>query len=314
MNFPACTRPTMLFFGVTTGQSSSNRIFPRWAACLGLGECELRGMDFRLHDDPQRYREAVDFLKNDPLALGALVTTHKMDLYAACQDQLDVVEPLSASMGEVSSLCKRDGKLHARAVDPWTAGDSLAAFLPPGHWTGSGAEVLILGAGGSAISLAWHLCRAEHGTNRPGRIHAANRSLPRLEHLRRLHAGWRSGVELVCHHVAHPELADALVHRLPPHSLVVNATGLGKDAPGSPLTNAARFPQQGFAWDFNYRGSLVFLEQARAQQQARQLHLEDGWVFFLHGWTQVIGDVFGVAIPGRGPVFEELSRLALENR
>ncbi len=309
-----CTRPTMFFIGVTTGRSSINRVFPRWAEVLGLGDCELRGLDFPLHAEPAAYREAVAYIKNDPLAQGALVTTHKMDLFAACRDQFDVLDPLSAEMGEVSSLYKRGGQFHARAVDPYTAGSSLAAFLPENHWRGTGAEVLILGAGGSAIALAWQLCRAEHGPNRPRCIHVANRSTPRLEHLRALHAGWNSGVELRCHHVPRAEAADALSAALPPGSMVVNATGLGKDAPGSPLTDAVQFPERGVVWEFNYRGDLIFLDQSRAQQAQKSLTIEDGWVFFLHGWTRVIADVFNVEIPASGARFEELSRLAAECR
>lgn len=314
MSYTPSTRPAMFFIGVTTGKSSINKVFPRWAGPLGLGDCELRGMDFPMHDDPARYREAVDFIKNDPLTRGALVTTHKMDLLAACRDQFDQLDPLSASMGEVSSLYKRDGKLHGRAVDPWTVGDSLEAFLPQDHWRQTGAEALILGAGGSAIALAWHLCRTGHGADRPSRLHVANRSLPRLEHLRDLHASWHSGIELICHHVPRPELADAVTAALPPGSLVVNATGLGKDAPGSPLTDAVRFPEKCFVWEFNYRGDLVFLDQARAQEHSRHLQIEDGWVYFLHGWTRVIGDVFDVEIPKSGPVFDQLADIAAASR
>src|SRR5689334_15978217 len=124
MNYTPTTRPTMFFIGVTTGKSSINKVFPGWAGRLGLGECELRGMDFLIHDQPGRYREAVEAIKRDPLARGALVTTHKIDLCAACRDQFDALEPLSGIMGEVSSLYKREGKLHARAVDPWTVGSA----------------------------------------------------------------------------------------------------------------------------------------------------------------------------------------------
>jgi shikimate 5-dehydrogenase len=314
MTYAPSTKPSMFFIGVTTGKSSINRIFPRWAEQLGLGDCELRGMDFRLHDEPARYREAVDFIKHDSLTRGALVTTHKIDLCAACRDQFDVLDPLSAAMGELSSIYKRDGRLHGRAVDPWTVGLSLDAFLPANHWRDMGAEALILGAGGSAMALAWHLSRAEHGPNRPARIHVANRSTPRLEHLRELHASWNSGVPLDCHHVPQPERADALLPQLPAGSLVVNATGLGKDAPGSPLTNRAVFPERALVWEFNYRGDLVFLEQARTQEKSRSLHVEDGWVYFLHGWTRVISDVFAADIPTSGPVFDELSRIAAATR
>lgn len=314
MSYQPSTKPSMFFIGVTTAASSINKIFPRWAEALDLGDCQLRGMDFRLHDEPARYRAAVEFIKSDPLTLGALVTTHKIDLCAACRDQFDVLDPLSASMGELSSIYKRDGRLHGRAVDPWTVGLSLDAFLPAGHWTRTGAEVIILGAGGSAMALTWHLSKPEHGANRPSRIHVANRSTPRLEHLRALHESWDTGVPLECHHVPDPALTDAIVAALPPGSLIVNATGLGKDAPGSPLTDAVKFPQNAIVWEFNYRGDLVFLDQARAQQQEQQLQIEDGWVYFLHGWTRVIADVFNVDIPSSGPLFDELSRIAASSR
>jgi len=306
------TKPSMFFIGVTTAKSSINKVFPRWAEHLGLGDCELRGMDFPLHAEPARYREVVEFIKNDPLTRGALVTTHKIDLCAASRDQFDALDSLSASMGELSSIYKRDGRLHGRAVDPWTVGLSLDAFLPANHWRDTGAEAVILGAGGSAMALAWHLSKTAHGTNCPTRIHVANRSTPRLEHLRGLHASWQSAVPLVTHHVPNPELADAILSNLPLGSLVVNATGLGKDAPGSPLTDDALFPERGLVWEFNYRGELVFLDQAQAQKASRNLQIEDGWVYFLHGWTRVISDVFAVDIPSHGPVFNELSRIAEE--
>ena len=116
------------------------------------------------------------------------------------------------------------------------------------------------------------------------------------------------------YHTPRPEDNDALVSRLPPHSLVMNATGLGKDGPGSPLTAAARFPEQGFAWDFNYRGNLVFLEQARAQAAARSLVVEDGWIYFIHGWTRVMAEVLHLDIPSSGPVLDELSQIAAAAR
>ena len=89
-----------------------------------------------------------------------------------------------------------------------------------------------------------------------------------------------------------------------------NTRCLGKDAPGSPLTGAERFPENGIAWDFNYRGDLLFLRQARAHAAARRLRVEDGWVYFIHGWTRVIAEVFHCDIPSEGPEFETLSRLA----
>jgi shikimate 5-dehydrogenase len=304
----------MYFIGVTTHTSSIMRVFPRWAEHLGLGEVVLRGMNFRWHDEPQNYRKAVAFIKQDPLSLGALVTTHKIDLLSACRDQFDRLDDFATLMGEISSISKDGGRLVGHAKDPITSGLALEAFLPENHWQRAGAEALVLGAGGSAIAVTWYMLQKKHGRNRPSRIVVTNRSLPRLEEIRRLHERIGADVPTEYVHTPQPEMADAILGRLVPGSLVINATGLGKDAPGSPLTDAAQWPERGIAWDFNYRGDLVFLQQARAQQKAKNLQIEDGWVYFLHGWTRVIAEVFHVEIPTGGPRFEEISRIAASVR
>ena len=95
---------------------------------------------------------------------------------------------------------------------------------------------------------------------------------------------------------------------------MVNATGLGKDAPGSPITDGAQFPDGGFVWDFNYRGDLLFLDQASLQKQKRSLTLVDGWDYFVIGWTQVIADIFDLEIPTKGYLYDILSQQAKERR
>jgi shikimate 5-dehydrogenase len=74
--------------------------------------------------------------------------------------------------------------------------------------------------------------------------------------------------------------------------MVINATGMGKDRPGSPITDDGVFPERGLAWELNYRGELDFLHQAERQASSRNLTVEDGWVYFLHGWSQVVAEVF----------------------
>ncbi|MDQ1529923.1 MAG: hypothetical protein QOE37_28, partial [Microbacteriaceae bacterium] len=46
-------RPTLYFIGVTTGQSSIQRVFPLWARELGLTDAVLQGIDLPLHADPE---------------------------------------------------------------------------------------------------------------------------------------------------------------------------------------------------------------------------------------------------------------------
>ena len=311
MTLAPASAPTLYFFGVTTAKSSIMKVFPAWARHLGLAGAVIEGVDLPLHAPAAEYRSAVQFLKNDPLSLGALVTTHKIDLYHACHDQFDEIDSYARFMGETSCLSKRDGRLVCHAKDPISSGLALDGFLPDRHFERTGAELLSMGAGGSTIALTWRLMQRSRGTDRPARIVVSNRSPARLEEIRRIHAELASGVST--EYVLSPTSRDndAVLSGLRPGSLVINATGLGKDAPGSPLTNAARFPDHAIVWDLNYRGELVFLNQAREQSQERSLQIEDGWTYFLHGWTQVIAEVFHISIPVRGPEFDALSEIAL---
>jgi shikimate 5-dehydrogenase len=305
------TRPTLYFIGVSTGQSSIMRVFPAWATHLGL-DAEIKGIDFPLHAEPDAYRAAVAFIRDDPWSMGALVTTHKIDLFKACHDLFDVIDPHAAFMDETSCISKRGGKLICHAKDPISSGLSLDGFLPPDHFARTGAEVFSMGAGGSTIALTWHLMRRERGLNVPSRIIVSNRSQARLDEIARIHAQVPTGARL--DYVPAPDARnnDAVVARLKPGSLVINATGLGKDAPGSPLTEAVQFPEAAIVWDLNYRGDLIFLDEARAQERAKHLQIEDGWTYFIHGWTQVIAEVFHIAIPTSGPDFDALARIASE--
>jgi shikimate 5-dehydrogenase len=312
--YPAAEKRTMYFIGVTTHRSSIMKVFPRWADFLSLGDVAMQGMNFPWHDEPMNYRRAVEFIKRDPLSCGALVTTHKLDLLRACRDQFDRLDEFAELMGEVSGISKDRGQLVGHAKDPITSGLALEAFLPGKHWERTGAEALVLGAGGSAIAVTWYMLRKQHGRNRPSRIVVTNRSIPRLDEIRDFHQRIGADIPLEYHHTPQPTATDAIIATLKPGSLIINATGLGKDAPGSPLTDQAAWPDRGLAWDFNYRGELLFLEQARAQSPAKNLRVEDGWIYFVHGWTRVIAEVFHIDIPTSGPVFDELARIAADAR
>ncbi len=310
--FQPATRPTLYFIGVTTAKSSIMSVFPAWAEYLGLKDAAIKGIDFALHDDPAAYRAAVDFIRHDPLSLGALVTTHKIDLFNACKDMFEEIDPHGRLMDETSCISKRAGHLICHAKDPISSGLAIDGFLGADYFARTGADLFSMGAGGSTIAFTWHLMRRSRGDNVPGRIVVADRDPHRLEDIRRIHAEIDSAVPVEYVLSERLEDNDAVLSGLKPGSLIVNATGLGKDAPGSPLSAAAVFPESAVVWDLNYRGDLVFLDQARAQQQARNLRIEGGWTYFLHGWTQVIAEVFDIDIPTSGPVFERISDIAKE--
>lgn len=317
MNFfshARATGPTLHFIGVSTAGSMIMRIFPSWMGHLGLQGCEIRGVDLALHDRPDRYREVVEFIKQDPLSYGALVTTHKIDLVTACRHLFDELDDFASLLGEVSCIWKDKGRLLGGAKDPITSGQALERFLPDGHWEKTKGDAFIMGAGGSSLALISYLSRPDHDRNRPPRIFVSNRSQARLDAARRIHEKTRVEVPIEYLLTPEPEDNDRVIRELAPHSLIVNATGLGKDAPGSPITDAAVFPDHAFAWDFNYRGNLVFLRQAQAQADRSRLMIADGWHYFIYGWTGVIAEVFHRPIASAGPEFEALCRIAEEKR
>ena len=300
------------FVGVTTGGSAIMRVFPAWAEHLGLGDVVIAGHDLPIHAEPERYRELVLAMKSDPLEVGGLVTTHKIDLYQACRDLFDYVDPYAELCGETSCLSKRDGLFRAHAKDPISSGRSLDEFVPEGHWAGTGGEALLFGAGGSNLAITLHLLTVRPPDDRPRRLVVVNRSAGRLASMRAVHERLDAGVPVAYVENADPHKNDHLVAGLPAGSLVVNGTGMGKDIPGSPITDAATFPERGLVWELNYRGELDFLRQARRQEQARDLTVEDGWRYFIHGWTAAIEEVFEVEIGGA--TLDELAVLALSQR
>ena len=303
---PPALRPTMYFIGVTTGASSIMKVFPAWARHLGI-DADITGIDLPLDAEPAVYRDVVSFIKDDPLSRGALVTTHKLNLFKAARDLFDEVGDAAALLDEVSSIAKRGPRLRGQAMDPITSGLSLEAVVPEGYWA-DGGELLLLGAGGSSLALTLYPHqRQQRGGDVPDRIVVTNRRPHRLDEMRAIHDGLASALKIDYVHSPAPADNDRRLADLPPDSVVVNATGLGKDRPGSPLTDAAVFPPGAIAWDFNYRGDLVFLDQARAQRGVR---VEDGWVYFIHGWTRVISDVFDIEIPTAGPEFDQLADIA----
>ena len=308
LSLAAPTAPTFYFIGVTTGRSSSRAMFPLWMEALGRPDVRLEGIDMEIHAAPERYRGVVAHIKREPMALGALVTTHKIDLLEAARDLFDELGPFARLTNEVSSIARDGGNLVGRATDPVAGGLSLDAILGQNYFARTGGHVLLLGAGGSAVALSLHLIQKPRPADRPRRIVVVNRSAGRLERLRLMAAQFNSDIQFEYIQNIIPQRNDRIMATLPPGSLVINATGMGKDTPGSPLTGEAPFPQNGVAWELNYRGDLDFLQQARAQQAAQTLTVADGWDYFVHGWSQVISHVLHVQIDP--PLFTHLSQLA----
>jgi len=289
-NYPVVKKsvPTFYFIGVTTGKSSIMKVFLLWMKVLGREEVVIEGIDCKIHDDPEVYRKAVAQIKYDPLSLGALVTSHKIDLLTAARDMFDYLDPYAMITDEVSCISKLDGRLEGHAKDPITSGASLDAIIEKNYFAKTHGEVLCFGAGGSAIATLLHLINKKDKGDRPKKFTFVNRSQGRLDHAKEMVGGLKTDIEIeyICN--SNPLINDKIMEKFPPYSIIINATGMGKDTPGSPITWEGKFPMNIVAWEFNYRGELDFLHQSLAQVESRKVKVEDGWVYFVHGWTQVV--------------------------
>lgn len=299
----------MYFLGVTTTRSLSVRLFPEWAEILGLRNAKLVGIDLPVDTAADRYRQVVYQMKMNPMVRGALVTTHKLNLLRAAEDFFDELTYDAALCREVSSIYKRNGKLIGHTVDPTTSGQAMKRFIPDDHWSRHRANLLCLGAGGAAVALVCFFCTRAAADWRPRRILLVDCNQAKLDNIRYLLEKFPSSeIDFELIHNPDQGMNDRLMAALPPHSAVINATGMGKDRRGSPITDSGVFPESGIVWELNYRGELNFLHQARAQAKDRNLLVEDGWYFFLLGWSAIVGDVFDLSMDAQ--TFERLCTAA----
>jgi shikimate dehydrogenase len=301
-------QPTFYFIGVTTAKSSIMKVFPPWTKEFDRSEVVIEGVDLKLHDSVEAYQQAVAQIKYDLNSLGALVTAHKISIYEAAHDLFEYFDPYSQICGEVSSISKRDGKLEGHAKDPISSGLSLDAILGDDYFDHTGGEVLSFGPGGSTTAIALHLINKAKKKDRPPRFVVVGRSERSIGRLERTLASQET--DIVFEYILNddPQRNDAIMEQMPPASIIINATGMGKDLPGSPITDRGVFPENSIAWELNYRGELGFLHQASAQSETRKVRVEDGWLYFLHGWTQVIAQVYHQEIADE--LFDRLAAIA----
>lgn len=291
------------FVGVTTAGSTIRRLFPLWAEHLGI-DASIEGYDLPLTASREAYRQCVAAIRDDPRVRGALVTTHKTWILEHAADQFDVIDDHARQCREVSCISKRDGLLLGSAKDPITSRLAFERMIGADYWSGEpDAEVLCIGAGGAGLAISSMFASRPNG---PARVLVTDRDPARIAEVNRVAEEMEVPIE--ARTVSSQADSDDLLESLAPASLVVNATGMGKDLPGAPITAAARFPERALVWELNYRGDLDFLKIAAAQAPDRDLRLFDGWVYFLYGWAAVIADVFGFDLTDE--VFDGLADVA----
>ena len=282
------------FIGVTTKQSAMVQILPLWSEALNI-KLALIGVDLALDASSSQYCEAVARIKDDPDAIGSVVTTHKMKVFEHAFSLFDKFDSLAEVTKEVCSITRRAGVLEGLAgTDCLSTTHGLSDILGIKYWQSHTSDVVCFGAGGVARSIALSLLcdfQTESPFSNlkeylPKRLVFVDINLAQLQSIKDLMAPFSNRVQIEYLHQNDATANDQLVADASEHSLIINATGMGKDRPGSPLSHHVVFPEHSIAWDLNYRGERLFLKQAQLQKQTRRLAIHDGWLCFMHGWTQ----------------------------
>jgi shikimate 5-dehydrogenase len=283
-------RRRLWFVGVSTSGSRAIGLFPRWCAALGI-EAELVPVDLPLGAPAEAYRRLVANLGADQEAVGAVVTTHKVALFEAAAERFASRDRSVDLFEEIACVTAGDGGLSANTIDPRSVARALTEMLPR---TVDEASALVLGAGGAGTAVAAALLMDQTA---PWTVTLTDAVDGRLARAERILSGLSVRNRAVLVRASGSEDNDGALAEAPPGSLVVNATGMGKDVPGSPVSGSVSFPEHGLVWDLNYRGELLFLDQARAQAGHRGLRVEDGGRLFVHGWADGLGQIFGRKVP-----------------
>ena len=279
------------FIGVTTGQSMIMRLFPILAEVLGIQGTRMYGVDLPPGVEGQKIRETVQELRANSDDLGALVTTHKLAVWEEASDLFVKVDEHATRLQEISCISKdKYGKLIGHAKDPITSGKAMESIMGKDHWQAHPkAEAMVLGCGGAGTAIIEQLLYGEEG-NVPQKITGLEHNRGRLKKVR---TDFSNIKKLILEESeSSGETAAGIMSRLPPNSLIVNATGMGKDLPGSPVPESIDFPEQAIVWELNYRGNLEFYRHAQEQEASRKLRIYDGWDYFLLGWSSVMEEVF----------------------
>ena len=293
-----------LFIGIDTGGSGVHRGFPLWAPAFHA-ESVVRGVDLPEDTPAEVFRELVRAMRDNPRIFGAVITSHKLRLYRAISDLVDRTDPLVEITHEINSLDSRHNRIAAYARDA----QSLDLVIDTTGTDHAQPErpVVCIGAGGSAIALLLAMrldMQATIAAQQPvlrssasarGPLTIIGRRGAALEEIAAVRD--RSGIapqslELVLTSGATP--TGEVTRSALPGSLIANATGLGKFTAESPLPGPDFFPARSVAWDFNYRGPLTFLEQGRKAG----LVVEDGWDYFVAGWSAALAAISEVGLDG----------------
>jgi shikimate dehydrogenase len=274
-----------IFLGVNTSHSSAHALFGTWCRLIDV-EGRLVGVDIPIGASKEAYQHFLETYLHRENVVGGLVTSHKAALFQHCRSCFSHFTPDAESLEEVGAIFRHGGAWAADAPDIRASTIVTLKLLSTPQWQSGAKRVAIFGAGGAGLALS--VAIASLG-ERPSEIFLTEQRSDRESTVHRIlrQMNVANSIE-----VLPAKRNQGLLDSSPSGTLFVNATGLGKDAPGSPVLSFSKIAEKSLVWDFNYRGDLLFLKQAYEEAEAKNLVVEDGWHYFFCGWAHVMCNVF----------------------
>lgn len=270
---------SLYFVGIKTRGSLIHRLIRDWTA-LAAVEVDFKPVDLQQGLGWEPYVDLLASFRADAGFLGAQVTSHKTMLYEV-RAHLDEITPLAGVSREIGAVIRRGRDLVGMSSDMVALQEELPdaiqanPAMEPGVFT-----TLILGGGGAATAMACSLLQARLARRVIISEVDAHRRVQLLD--------WASSLEYmegVVRIVTESEV-PAVLSRLDEGSLIVNATGMGKDSLGTPIPPDTPIPDHCTLWDLNYRGELGFLRKDKVLYNGSpaQPVTRDGLSYFVRNW------------------------------
>ena len=277
-------RQFVLFLGRDTTGTLAAKSFPAWMRLFDA-DCELVCINMSPDSGDQEYVSLLARVRDLKGCAGMMVTSHKVRLYQAAHTSFDRSSSDVELLEEVGGVVVSDKRVVAVSPDAAGFRDEFRQHVN----TTSAVDIIVLGGGGASRAIAL----VASALPNVRRIAVTEIDSRRRSELQRWVAWLRiRGVNKPID-ILPAEANNELTSNAAPGALVVNASGLGKDSAGSPISRKVKFPFGSIVWDLNYRGELTFLDHANDQADKRDLFVMDGFSLFVKNWTWLLECALG---------------------
>ena len=259
----------------------------------------------------KKYREVIQYIQSRDDIYGVLITSHKIKFFNTCN--FSYLDTYATRLHEISTIVKQNNDLHGYAQDTLASGKMLTQIWET-YSNYSIKTIVLIGSGGAAIAFCDFLCNSNMGERIMNCINlfVVEKNKKKLANIKSIFSNTPHDISYQLAQ-SKKELGE-VINGINSTAIIINATGMGKDTPGSPLPQKQKFSYGSILWDLNYRGDLKFLKNAAQYNTNTTIHLEDGWQLAVYGWLHVLEKIEGKSIFANTSLVQILLNTAYKTR